>query len=40
MSSRGLLAGYRVAGAGQAPIVDLSAKADEVAKYKMLYPRV
>ncbi|MBH21736.1 MAG: hypothetical protein CML98_08210 [Rhodobiaceae bacterium] len=40
MSSRGLLAGYRVAGAGQAPIVDLSAKADEVAKYKMLSDQV
>ena len=40
MSSRGLLAGYRVAGAGQAPIVDLSAKADEVAKYKLLSDQV
>ena len=40
MSSRGLLAGYRVAGAGQAAIVDLSAKADEVAKYKLLSDQV
>ena len=40
MSSRGLLAGYRVAGAGQAAIVDLSAKADEVAKYKLLSDEV
>ena len=40
MSSRGLLAGYRVAGGGQAAIVDLSAKADEVAKYKLLSDQV